>query len=111
MLRSFCEHRYAVRPEHRTAIVESGFPLNLLFLNNNLHLIHHRFPTLPWYRIPAVWRKSREELLEHSDHFYFTGYAQIAAKHAFRVAFIPAWPQGNATLSADRNRIRPASAT
>jgi fatty acid desaturase len=111
MLRSFCEHRYAARSGHRTAIVESGFPFNLLFLNNNLHVIHHLSPTLPWYRIPAVWRESRAELLEHNGGFYFKGYAQIAAAHGFRPVFVPAQPQGNATPSADRTRIRPAGAT
>jgi fatty acid desaturase len=111
MLRSFCEHRYAARTAHRTAIVTSGFPLSLLFLNNNLHLIHHLSPALPWYRIPAVWRASRTELLEHNGGFYFAGYRQIAARHAFRPAFIPSQSQGKAGLSAERIQIRSARAT
>jgi len=111
MLRSFYEHRYADRPEHRTAIVESGFPFNLLFLNNNLHLIHHLSPTLPWYRIPAAWRESRTELLEYNGGFYFTGYSQIAAKHAFRTAFIPVQPHGETIVGTDDRRIQTASAS
>jgi fatty acid desaturase len=111
MLRSFCEHRYADRVGHRTAIVESGFPFNLLFLNNNLHLIHHLSPALPWYRIPAVWRDLRAELIEHNGGFYYTGYAQIMRKHFVRPVFIPAQPQREATLWAERMKIRPARAT
>jgi fatty acid desaturase len=111
MLRSFCEHRYAERVGQRTAIVESGFPFNVLFLNNNLHLIHHLSPALPWYRIPAVWRESRAELLEHNGGFYFTGYGEIAAKYFTQPAFIPAQPRHGKPLPADRMRIRPAGAT
>ncbi len=110
MLRSFGEHRYAVRPQHRTAIVESGFPLSLLFLNNNLHLVHHRSPALPWYRIPAVWRASRTELLADNGGFYFSGYAEIAARHAFRPVFVPAAPRSEPAASPGRVQIRRAGA-
>ncbi len=111
MLRSFCEHRFADRIEHRTAIVESGFPLNLLFLNNNLHLVHHLSPALPWYRIPAAWRELRAELLEHNGGFYFAGYSQIAAQHWVRPAFIPTQPKEATVSSVHCMRIRPASVT
>ena len=115
MLRSFGEHRYAVRPQHRTAIVESGFPFNLLFLNNNLHLIHHLSPTLPWYRIPTVWRESRARLLEHNGGFYFKGYSEIAARHAFGPVFEPVHPRADgapsSTVVPEVGRARPAGAT
>jgi fatty acid desaturase len=111
MLRSFLEHRYADRSAHRTAIVESGFPFNVLFLNNNLHLIHHLSPTIPWYRIPAVWRERRVELLAHNGGFYFTGYAQIARRYAFRPAFVPLPPHDELLGSVDRGHVRPARAT
>ncbi len=110
MLRSFFEHHYAVRPGHRTAIVESGFPFNLLFLNNNLHLIHHLSPALPWFRIPAVWRAARTELLEHNGGFYFAGYSRLAAKHIFRATFVPAQPAPEVVLPVDRIRVATASA-
>jgi fatty acid desaturase len=111
MLRSFFEHHYASRQGHRTAIVESGFPFNLLFLNNNLHLVHHLSPALPWYRIPTVWRESHAELLEHNGGFYFAGYLQVAAKRVLRAAFIPARPGAEPASEADRVRIRTASAS
>lgn len=111
MLRSFGEHRYAVQPQQRTAIVESGFPFSLLFLNNNLHLVHHLSPALPWYRIPAVWQKSRNQLLERNGGFYFNGYSEIAAQHAFGAIDAPIYPHGDGTLSSERIRVRPARAT
>jgi fatty acid desaturase len=111
MLRSFGEHRYAARQQHRTAIVESGFPFNLLFLNNNLHLIHHISPALPWYRIPAVWRASRVRLLERNGGFYMRGYSQIAARHAFGPVFDPVYPHGDGAIKTERIRIPQANAT
>ena len=41
MIRSFAEHRASEYKEHRTAIIPDRGPLALLFLNNNLHAVHH----------------------------------------------------------------------
>ena len=35
-------------------IIERGGPFALLFLNNNLHAVHHDRPSVPWYRIPET---------------------------------------------------------
>ena len=43
-IRTFAEHQWSERPEGRTIIVERS-PLSFLFLNNNLHFVHHRNPT------------------------------------------------------------------
>ena len=48
LLRSYHEHRPAFDLEHRTVIVEAGPLLSPLFLNNNLHAVHHGRPDLPW---------------------------------------------------------------
>src|SRR5262249_21738668 len=56
LLRSFTEHRPSSRSEARTQVVESRL-FGLLFLNNNLHVVHHREPGLAWYRIPAEYRR------------------------------------------------------
>ena len=52
LLRSFAEHEPATREDRRTVIVESGGLGSLLYLNNNLHAVHHAFPSLPWHAIP-----------------------------------------------------------
>jgi fatty acid desaturase len=56
LVRSFAEHRFAASNAERTAVVESRSLLSLLFLNNNLHAVHHAFPALPWYEIPRRYR-------------------------------------------------------
>ena len=53
-LRAYAEHRWADAPEHRTAVVEGSRVFGLLFLFNNLHAVHHRWPTVPWYALAAA---------------------------------------------------------
>lgn len=53
-IRSFAEHRAVARPEERSAMVRSRGPLAWLFLHNNLHVVHHRHPGLPWFRLPGM---------------------------------------------------------
>jgi beta-carotene hydroxylase len=37
--------------------------LQVLMLNQNLHLVHHLKPNLPWYQYPEYWRENRERLM------------------------------------------------
>ncbi|MPS29731.1 MAG: fatty acid desaturase [Alcaligenaceae bacterium] len=93
MLRTFTEHRWGDKPMERVAIVESNMLMGILFLYNNLHLVHHRQPTLPWYRIPARWRDHRAEMLAVNGNFYYRGYLDIARRFMFRPVFDPAHPR------------------
>jgi len=83
-IRSFAEHRAAARPDHRTAIVENAPVLGLLFLFNNLHVVHHRDPRMPWYRIPAFYRENRESLVRSNGGLVYRGYADIMRRYFFR---------------------------
>ena len=80
LLRSLVEHRAAARPQERTAIVEHGGPLALLFLNNNLHVVHHLYPGLPWYELPAVWLKKKAGLRQYHRGPYYRSYLAVAAQ-------------------------------
>lgn len=79
LLRSLVEHKAADRPQDRTAVVESRGPLALLFLNNNLHIVHHRYPGLPWYRIPATWRTQKAALMHSHRGPHYRSYLHVAA--------------------------------
>jgi fatty acid desaturase len=83
LLRSFIEHRPAETPAHRSAIVEASPIFSLLYLNNNLHSLHHRAPAVPWYELPPLYRSQRAELLAESGGYAFAGYAEIARRYAF----------------------------
>jgi fatty acid desaturase len=87
LMRSFDEHD---RKDGvgRTAVLETRSPLQLLFLNNNLHAVHHRFPTVPWYQLPTAWRERRETVLE-SPVYLRHGYAEIVRRWLVRPVFAP----------------------
>lgn len=93
LLRSFTEHRPASDQGRRTAIVEAGPLLSLLYLNNNLHVVHHEQPALPWHALPALYRAERDALLSRNGGFLFSGgYAGILRRYAFRPKDRPVHP-------------------
>jgi fatty acid desaturase len=92
LLRAFTEHRAAEDSQERTAAVESNVVFGILFLYNNLHVVHHLKPTLPWYEIPRYYRQNRAALLQANGNFMYRGYAQLAARHFFKPVFSPVHP-------------------
>ena len=106
MMRSFTEHRWGEQPSERTAVVESNWVFGLLFLWNNLHVVHHVFPTLPWWQVPRVWRQHREHIEAHNGGFVFRGYGEIARRWLVTPNFIPVHPPS----FASRNRHPDATA-
>lgn len=80
LLRSFLEHQAREAPGERSVLVEAGPVMSLLYLNNNLHALHHAEPGLPWYRLPAHYRARREDLLASNGGYRFAGYHEIAAR-------------------------------
>lgn len=79
-LRSYAEHRYAERHEERTAIVENSHVFGLLFLYNNLHVLHHLKPGISWYRLPSVYRRNREALIGSNGGLVYNTYWDIARR-------------------------------
>ncbi|MET4071573.1 fatty acid desaturase [Bradyrhizobium sp. S3.2.6] len=92
MMRSFTEHRWGEQPSERTAVVESNWVFGLLFLWNNLHVVHHAFPTLPWWKVPRVWWQHRERIRAYNGGFVFRGYGEIARRWLVTPNFIPIHP-------------------
>ena len=80
LIRSFAEHRAARGVRERIAIVEHAPVLGLLFLYNNLHLVHHAWPELPWYRIPAIYRLYRDRLVAANGGLLYDGYLDVARR-------------------------------
>ncbi len=82
-LRSFAEHRAHTDPNQRTTVVEAHPLMALIYLNNNLHIAHHAYPKLPWYRLPDAWRQMRRSN-SGSGLIFAGGYAQIVRGYLFR---------------------------
>ncbi|MBB3064909.1 fatty acid desaturase [Limibacillus halophilus] len=101
LLRSFAEHRAVPSVSARTAIQQAEWPFALLFLNNNLHALHHLQPGLAWYRLPAVWRALRPDLNAASGREsgeLFRGYWEIVLRYLL-------WPKEPPLHPAERWRL------
>ena len=84
MLRSFAEHRAHPAVQQRTAIVEGANVLGLLFLYNNLHVVHHRWPTVSWYRLPWLFRDHRAAIIAEAGGPVYGGYLDVARRFLVR---------------------------
>jgi len=95
LLRSFLEHRAHLDWQQRTVIIDAHPLLALLFLNNNLHVIHHAEPALAWYRLPERWREQREHYLALNGGYYYSGYAEVIARFLLWPKEPPCYPRAN----------------
>ncbi len=100
MLRSFAEHRPARKVAERTAIVEAGPLMRLLFLDNNLHAVHHRHPRMPWYELGAQYRAERAAYLAANGGYLFRGYGAQARRFLLRPKDSPIHPFAGADQAA-----------
>jgi fatty acid desaturase len=94
-IRTFLEHRAHASHCARTVVVEDRGPLALLFLNNNLHVVHHMSPNTPWYQLPALYAAKRAHYLNRNDGYVYRNYAQIFRSHLLRAKDPvphPVWP-------------------
>ncbi|MDP9634971.1 UNVERIFIED_ORG: fatty acid desaturase [Ensifer adhaerens] len=92
-LRSYAEHRYADNHDERTAIVENSALFGVLFLFNNLHVLHHQRPGVPWYRIPFLYRRYRTILIEANGGLVYDGYRDVARRFLLRPHDDPRHPR------------------
>lgn len=93
LLRSFAEHRPAPAHPHRSAVVEAHPLWAALFLNNNLHALHHAEPWRPWYQLPARYRDQRAAILAGNGGYLMRGYAEVARRYLVRVKDSPEHPR------------------
>ncbi len=83
-IRTFLEHQAHERARGRTVIIEDRGPLAFLFLNNNLHVVHHMHPRVPWYRLPQLYRDNKSRYLDRNDGYRYRSYGEIFRKFLFR---------------------------
>jgi fatty acid desaturase len=80
-IRTFLEHQAHERARGRTVIIEDRGPLALMFLNNNLHVVHHMHPKVPWYRLPELYFANREKYLTRNDGYMYRSYAEVFRRY------------------------------
>ena len=83
-IRTFLEHQAHLRARGRTVIIEDRGLLAFLFLNNNLHVVHHMHPKLPWYRLPGLYFGNRDRYLACNDGYMFPSYGAIFRRYLFK---------------------------
>ncbi|GAA6179348.1 fatty acid desaturase [Shimia sp. NS0008-38b] len=97
-IRTFLEHQAHERARGRTVIIEDRGPLAWIFLNNNLHVVHHMHPKMPWYRLPGLFQSNRDRYLARNGGYYFASYSEVFRKFLWRrkdpVAH-PLWRKGD----------------
>lgn len=95
-IRTFLEHRAFDFAPGRTVVIEDTGPLSVLFLNNNLHVVHHMHAKVPWYRLPALYRQNKDQYLSRNCGYSFPSYATIFRLYLLKrkdpVAH-PLWPK------------------
>lgn len=92
-VRPFLEHRWGDKPYHRVAAIPSNWFFGLLFLWNNIHIVHHLHPTMPWYEIPGYFRKNRDAMLAANGGYYISGYWPLVRDYWRKPAFSPIHPE------------------
>jgi fatty acid desaturase len=83
-IRTFLEHRAHEQCRARTVIIEDRGPLSVLFLNNNLHVVHHMHPQVAWYRLPALYLSNRAHYVARNEGYVYRSYAQILTSFFLR---------------------------
>lgn len=83
LIRSFREHRYHPDPALRTVINHASWPWRLLFLNNTLHAVHHNLPSVPWFALPAVYRRQAAQYEARNAGYVVRGYGEWWHRFAF----------------------------
>ncbi|MEL6645502.1 MAG: fatty acid desaturase [Pseudomonadota bacterium] len=83
-IRTFLEHQAEERASDRTVIIEDRGPLSWMFLNNNLHVVHHMHPRVPWYGLPAVYFANRARYLGRNGGYMYRSYVEVFRRHFWR---------------------------
>jgi len=97
-IRTFLEHRAHDNSAARSVIIEDRGFFALLFLNNNLHAVHHAIPQLAWYKIPNAFNADRARYLAENGAYQFTNYREVFWKYLFKVKDPvphPIWSKSN----------------
>jgi fatty acid desaturase len=83
-IRTFLEHQAHEKVRGRTVIIEDRGPLALLFLNNNLHMVHHMHPGVAWHKLPALYRSGKDRFVACNDGYVFSSYAEVFRRYFWR---------------------------
>ena len=96
-VRTFLEHQAHEKARGRTVVIEDRGIWAFLFLNNNLHVVHHMHPRVSWFRLPDLYAEHRDRYLRRNAGYRYGSYAEIFARHLWRAKDPvphPLWSKG-----------------
>ena len=94
-IRTFLEHRAHTDVIARTVIIDDKGPLAFLFLNNNLHAVHHMHPKVAWYNLPQLYRQNAPSYDAFNDGYNYASYSQVFGRYFMKAKDPvphPLWP-------------------
>lgn len=94
-IRTFLEHQAHQHSSARSVIIEDRGLLAFLFLNNNLHLVHHMHPRVAWYRLPALYRANKKRYVARNQGYVYRSYHDVFARYFLKTkdpVAHPLWP-------------------
>ena len=83
-IRTFLEHRAHEKSRARAVILEDRGPLAFLFLNNNLHVVHHIHPDVARYDLPAFYRSRKDHYIVANEGYVYRSYGEIFRQYLWR---------------------------
>lgn len=92
MLRSFFEHRPSSNPNHRSVLMQTIWPLRILYLNNSFHFVHHINPNMSWHLIPSEYKLNQEKYNQSNGNFIEKGYLKWFKEYLFKPVAKPNHP-------------------
>ncbi len=96
-IRTFLEHRAHEKSRGRTVIIEDRGFLAFMFLNNNLHVVHHMHPQAAWYELPEIYAASKARYADMNDGYIYRSYGEVFRRYFVKAKDSvphPLWPQG-----------------
>jgi fatty acid desaturase len=94
-IRTFLEHQAHARASGRSVIIEDRGILAFLFLNNNLHVVHHMHPTVPWNKLPAIYWGNKSRYVTRNGGYVYASYGTVFRQYFWRAkdpVAHPLWP-------------------
>ena len=77
-------------------VIEDRGLFALIFLNNNLHIVHHMHAAVPWYKLPALYWANKDRYLSRNEGYCYRSYGEIFRRYFWRAKDPvphPLWPR------------------
>ncbi|WP_341368717.1 fatty acid desaturase [Yoonia sp. BS5-3] len=83
-LRTFLEHQAHQCAGGRSVIIEDRGFFAFLFLNNNLHVVHHMHPKVPWYALPDLYLARKDYYQRRNGGYLYRSYGAIMRQYFWK---------------------------